>query len=525
MSPRQKMINMMYLVLIALLALNVSKEILKAFHLMEVSFETAKDQTTIKNNDVMAKFAANMADPAKKAKTEKWDAKAKQATAISKKFVADIEAIKTKLITEAGGRKEHEASEDPKSLTELQQPDNMEKHANYFVVENNGANGLKMQKDINDTRIALIGLLNDPDVRDSKALTSRLDKQTPLRADNPTSGDHNTWVSANLEHSPLAGVITLLTKIQNDAKSLEAEVLNNLVLQIDAKATIFTDTDVKIIARSSNVMAGQYYEADIALMAYNKDAVNKIYVNGIPIDVVDGLGKYRQIASGTNNNTFEARIDVEGPDGIKQQTAKAEWSSFVPSGTISADAMNVLYIGLSNPMSISIPGVTPANTIVTPGPGVNLTKTGEGKYTATVSAVTGNKSFIRVSAKMPDGSTKQMAEQPYKIKPIPKPEALWGALASGTYPKQALCGQPKLFAGLGAGWAFDGVNFTVTRYEVVLASRKNGVKTLNVVGSAITPACSLINQANSGDIIVIQSIKASGPGGDRTLNPLTFTIN
>ena len=150
-SPRQKMINMMYLVLIALLALNVSKEILKAFHLFELSFNNANKNTDLKNKDVMAGFEANMNDPAKKGRTEQWYKLAQEAQKVSKEFNDYVEKTKNDIVIGAGGRKDEKAEE------ELTQPDNMEKHANYFV---NIGNGKKLQDKIEETRKKLVKILD-----------------------------------------------------------------------------------------------------------------------------------------------------------------------------------------------------------------------------------------------------------------------------------------------------------------------------------------------------------------------------
>src|SRR5690606_3356593 len=134
---------------------------------------------------------------------------------------------------------------------------------------------------------------------------------------------------------------------------------------------------------------------------------------------------------------LEAKIETIDPitGGTKfVDAAPVEWTSFKSGATISAEAMNVLYVGLDNPMSISVPGVTPANTVVSTGPGITLKKTANGKYIATVSKGT-KKSTITVSAKMPDGTTKRMGDPAeFRIKEVPKPVAQLGSLSSGTYP-------------------------------------------------------------------------------------------
>ncbi|MES2616871.1 MAG: gliding motility protein GldM [Bacteroidota bacterium] len=521
-SPRQKMINMMYLVLIALLALNVSKEILKAFHMFELSFINANKNTDLKNADVMAIFKDNMADEKKKVKTEPFFKKAEQAQKLSKEFCDYVEKIKTDIVGNAGGRAPNKEGET--GLTELAQPDNMEKHANYFIPEG-GGNGKKLQDKINATRKSLLELLND--VKDGKATAASLEKSTQLRADDPKESAlvKHTWVSMYLEHSPLAGVATLLTKTQNDCKALEADILATLANSID-KATIKFDKQLALIMPdATNVMSGNAFTARVALAAYNSTTNAKMLVNGAPVTVTAGIGEISIPAQGVGAHTVTAKIETMDPntgETIYIDAEPVEWTSFLPSAAISADAMNALYIGLDNPMSISVPGVTPENTIVSAGPGISLTKTGSGKFIAKVTSVPGNKSSITVSAKI-GGATKKMGEQIYKIRQVPKPVPMLGSLESGSYPKAILQAQQFLNAYL-SNFVFDGVNFKVTKFSVVLASKRKGTKDVSVTGNNFAPARSLISEAAAGDMIVIEGIRAVGPGGEKLLSPLTFKI-
>ena len=135
---------------------------------------------------------------------------------------------------------------------------------------------------------------------------------------------------------------------------------------IDATVAKFDKTAALIIAESTNVMSGSQFKAKVALMAYNSTAATDILVNGAKVPVVDGIGEYTATASGVGSHKIEAKVETIDPNtGLPTFVAATpvEWTSFVAGATISADAMNVLYIGLDNPMSISVPGVTPANTL------------------------------------------------------------------------------------------------------------------------------------------------------------------
>lgn len=510
-SPRQKMINMMYLVLIALLALNVSKEILKAFHLFELSFENANKNTDLKNKDVMAGFEANMNDPSKKGRTEQWYKLAQEAQKVAKEFNDYVEKTKKDIVDGAGGRKDGKPDE------ELTQPDNMEKHANYFVIQGNGK---KLQDKIEETRKKLITILGPAATdKEGKATLVSLEKTSQLRATD------EKWVSENLEHSPLAGVVTFLTKTQNDAKSLEANVLSILASKIDQTKLIFDKQMAVVISESTNVMSGSAYKADVALAAYNSTAASRILVNGAPVQVVDGIGKISIPASGVGSHKIIAQIESVDPQTGEKKLIDAppvEWTSFMPSATISADAMNVFYAGLENPVSVSVPGVNPAQVTVSAS-GCSLTKNGnDGKYIAKVTA--GIKEvIISAIAKMADGSSKKMGEMKYRVKNVPKPEGKVGGVSAGTVSKTVLASQPTVLAYL-ENFVFEGVKFTVTKYNVMLVSKKGIIGPFNVQGNSAAKIAELARGAKPGDIILVEGIRATGPGGERVINPLTFNI-
>ncbi len=521
-TPRQRMINMMYLVLIAMLALNVSREILKSFYLFELSFINANTNADIRNSETMNAFKIRMENDRTRTKTEKWYLLAQEAHQISNELNTYLEKMKTDIIKEGGGR--IEPKEDEKGLTELALPDNMEKHAHYFVAQGLG-NGAKLKDHINGTREKLLALLKS--TRNSKLTISALDKSSQLRADDPNGNllDKKTWVNVYLENAPLAGVVTLLTKTQNDCKSLEADVLNVLSENINIDAIIQTDQKALIIPESRYVMSGTNFKARIALATFDKTAPQKIIVNGSAIPVEGGLGEYSFLARGIGTHKVEAKIETVDPNTgntIYVEAVPIEWNSFQPSAAISADAMNVLFIGLDNPMSISVPGITPENTIVSASSGVTLTTAGSGKFIA--KAAIGVKSaIITVSARMQDGQLKKMGESIYKVRRVPPPKLKLGNLSSGVYPKVKLLAQNYVNAVL-EDFYFNDLKFSIVKYTVILITKKG--EYYEEHGSSGNPDAvkKLIKKASSGETVYIDYVKANGPSGDTGMDPISLKI-
>jgi len=437
-TPRQKMINMMYLVLTALLALNVSKEIIKAFNLIENSLNTSTGNIKAKNDMTLKAIGKEENESAKAAL-----AIANEAKKITDQFEKNMDGVKTDLEDVSGGRKkEPEALLVKGGVPELSQGDNMELHANYFLLENKPskpdgkpwvyAPSGKMRGDaifdeINKTREDLLALLDkaikNPNLggKDDKGETKKLLEEakaslkakTALIAENGKNSDgrEQKWVSMYLEHSPLAGVFALLSKYVNDARSLESEVTAVLAKAVNASDFKFDKLAAVISAPSSAIMQNQTYEADIMLAAYNSKAQMNITVGGSAVEIKDGIGKYKVTGGSPGEFNYKVNIAVPGPGGkIENLTAEAKYSVFPPMAAISADELNVFYVGLDNPISVAVAGVDSRNVSVSASAG-NLENVGGGRYKVLFPARQGNESIISVSAKMGDGRVVPMGSK------------------------------------------------------------------------------------------------------------------
>ena len=522
-SPRQKMINMMYLVLIALLALNVSREILKSFYLFELSYINANQSTEIRNAELMNAFKSRMDNPKSKARTQQWYHLALQTRNISKEFCAYVESVKKDIVTKGGGREE--AASASEKTPELKKPDDMEEHAHYFIDEGLG-HGKELQKKINDTRKQLCQILLS--ARNGVAVAAALERSSQLKAIDPPKSAmaSSTWVSLYLENAPLASVVTLLTKTQHDCKALESEVLAVLSENINI-STLTNDAQMAmIIPEQSAVLSGEMFKAKVALVTYDSKTGARMLVNGQPITVQNGVGSISIPATGSGSHSLTAQIESIDPNTgnpILVTSPVLEWQSFQASATISADNMNVLFFGLDNPVSISVPGITPENTMVSATNGIQLKALGKGKYMATVSgsAKTGT---IQVKARMQNGSIKTMGEMVYQLRKVPQPEFRLGSLASGAHEKSAIMAQQFAYAFL-ENFYFKGVRFQVLKYHATLYSKKSiNTPEVTVNGNSTATLKSLLNAAKSGDVLHFDQIRASGPNGEISLQEFSIKI-
>ena len=521
-SARQKMINMMYLVLTALLALNVSKEILKAFHLMEVSFNKANANVAKKNNGLIS----TLRDQAKSRPEEvkPYLARAEAVLLTAEKFVKYIEELKATLIANTEGRKKAEEGE-VASETELTEADNIELHAHYLFKNPGKAKAEELTNKVNSTREDLLKLIKSGGgvvVKESDY--NKIKMLTNLKTDYDKS-KYPGWAEMYFEHSPLAGVITMLTKIQNDCRNTEADIVELLAKSVDADKTTFDKLEAKVIASSSAVMVGSEYKAEVLLVASNSTSDNPVIVGGRALPMENGAGIYTARPSNQGVFTWGGVIQVKGPTGIKPYEFKAEYQAFQGGATISADKMNVLYIGLENPISISVAGYSPndINASISGGGGT-LSKTKDG-YMArvTTSSLTG--CTIVANVKMKDGSTRKMGEKLYRIKSVPKPESMFGTLESGPAPAAALLAQNTIKAVL-PNFVFEGITFTVTSYSALYVPKRGQAEPVTGTGAAITQQLkSFITRAKKGDKVLVDDIQAVGPNGiKKRLAPIAITI-
>jgi len=532
-SPRQKMINMMYLVLTALLALNVSKEIIKAFNLIENSLDNSTKNIVQKNSAVLSSLVKTAADNKAAAAAVSY---CNQVQGISKTLIIRLSGIKNELLLRSGDQKDPKMGrkQEPEAMlvkggvAELAQGDNMELHAHYFMIDEDGKNGVELQESINKTRLAMLAIMKkasmDPILSASpetkKMLLDRMkaiEEKTSLYANNAlnSSGTEESWVSMYLEHSPLAGVFAMLSKVENDSRSMEAEVMQALAESVNAADYKFDKLIPVVSSATSAVLTNQTYEANILLAAYNSKAQMFVTVNGRPIEVVDGVGKYKVTSSSPGSQKYKVGIQVPKPNGggSDNYETEAEYSVFAPQAAISADELNVLYVGLPNPISVSVGGVDPKNvTVSVVGGGVNLRPAKPGQFNALVPVRNGNDCLIKVTAKLPDGRTVSMGDKKFKIRNVPRPLFKAGSVGfSGPISLSALKVQANAVAALD-NFVYDGVKYDVLSYRFTCIGRRtNGPKIMTANGASLTPIQAYLKMLGPGDLIQFDQIKVIGP--------------
>lgn len=519
-TARQKMINMMYLVLTSLLALNVSKEIIKTFNLLENSLD--KSTLNIANKSEQLRFSLSQ-----KAHQDNEKAREAHVIAMEVKNTADafysyVENIKKELEKRANGRAENNAKQEGK--TELKEGDNIEKHAHFFVGEKNGE---KVEKQTNDTRKKLIGaiykaknnkLLNLNHSKDAyfNEKIAELEGKSTLVAEATTDaeGKKVSWTGMFLENSPLAGVMTILSKIQNDCRNLESEVTQTLAESVGIN-NIEVDSVYPVIAASTSaILTGQTYEADLFLAAYNSQSAMQITVNGQPVQVEGGKGKFR--ITGNTPGNYNYKVAMNLPGSTKTFTTEGQYSVFSPMASVSCDELQIFYVGMENPITVSAAGIKPEDIIISSTVGT-IERVSNGKYHVLIPARTANECTINISARGADGRVMPLSTQKFRIRNVSKPIGRVGPISLDKPTAIAeLMVQNNLTAS-NPDFPYQSVSYRITSYRYTLLGSGGRPKTGNVNGSSIAALKEALRSAKSGDYLMLDNIFYSGPDGIKPL--------
>lgn len=512
-SPRQKMINLMYIVLTAMLALNVSSDVLDGFTQVHQGLDRSNSNVAARNSAIYSEiraFAAQNPD-----KGAQWLDKATMVRRATDSILADIDSLKLLIVRKADGPNGN--------------PDNIESRDDLeaaAVVMLNPANplGRQLRTDVDKYREFIAGFI--PDSTKRANLADILSTQPILRRGNITP---QLWEEAKFEQQPVVAAVTLLTKLQNDVLYAEGEALNTLYAQIDAGDTRVNQLAAHVLPQSRTVMRGTPYTAQILLAAVDTTARPTITVAGRQLPA--GQNTYTVTPSATGTFTYEGFLTVPHGDGTTtRHPFKSEYTVIEPTATVSATMMNVLYAGIDNPISISVPGV-PTSAIQATISGGMLTRSGD-RWVARVGG--GKEAVITVSAQV-DGRTVPMASTPFRVRKLPDPTPfITVATADGgtdSYKGSKPISKALLLKAEGLEAAIDdgllNTPFKVQSFETVFFDGMGNAMPETAKGDQFTQRQrQAIQRMQRGKRFYITRITATGPDGTtRTLSPMEVIIN
>jgi gliding motility-associated protein GldM len=514
-SPRQKMIGMMYLVLTALLALNVSKDVLNAFMLVNEGLLTTTENFTKKNE--MTYSAFEKAERDNSVKVKPFHDKAKIIKKASEELIVYIDKLKEEIVVKSGGKDESGAyvGKDDTNIP-----------AEILIVNKKGTEIKKKIEECKKTILSQIALVNK---KDAETMKLGLDTEDPK----PKDGVRESWESEHFEHIPMVAIITEMTEFQSAVKNAEADALNYLYKSVDAGDFKFDALVARVIAPTSYVLIGQEYTADVFVAAYSTTQNPQVLIDADTlkkdvakdfnsVSVSAGMGRYKVSPTSEGLKKWGGVINVKSPDGtVKRYPFKAEFMAAKPSLTVSAEKMNVLYTGVENPISVSVPGVPAENLLVTITQG--SIPGSKGKYNARVSSP-GTKVKVNVSAKF-GTETKSMGFFEFRVKKVPDPVATIASLKGGAISKGTLAVQYGIIPVL-ENFDFD-LRFNCIGYEYTFVPKGGGDPTVGKGEGPLSPELKTkIQNCRPGSKVFFENIKVKGPDNvPRTLaGGLNFTL-
>ncbi|MDR1347665.1 MAG: gliding motility protein GldM [Prevotellaceae bacterium] len=517
-SPRQRMINMMYLVLTAMLALNVSNEVLDAFETIESRFGQSIDIVKQNNESKFNSFDI-AAENSSVEKVKPWKDKAQTVKAKTHELTSYIDSLKKELIFAADGKKARIYDGDfSKYKLDNRENTDVGTQLLYGNEESEGC-GYDLRRKIETYKIELTEILSDTE--NGKKLISTI--QGMLKTDDVDEGLEGSkdWVYATFYNAPAISDLAILSSISLDVRNCEDQMMNYLLGEIDASSFKFSNLMVAVIPNSRYIIKGTPLETEIFLAAYDPSVKPTARIGGMNFDS-DEQGKilYKSTQNSVGMHHLSGIVEYPGPDGLEQVPFDFPYQVGEAAAVISPTKMNVFYLGVDNPVEISVSGV-PQEKISPSCVGGQLRKEGAGYI---VTPNTGSRTCeISVSAEV-NGVRQQMKTQVFRVKKLPTPNAAVSGVTGKSATRSELASSQGLLAKMPDDFEFD-LKYTVTSFRVSVTGSGGYEKEEPSNGAYFSTAQkTLFNNLRTGQRVFISDIKATGPGGAVDLATLDIRI-
>jgi gliding motility-associated protein GldM len=543
-TPRQKMIAMMYPVLTALLALNVSKSMLDAFLVVNQSMENTIDVFESKLGDLYINFENQY--QLKPSKVEDYWLKAQQAKELSRELKDYIETLKFQVVKKSERTDSLETYEkyyrpetvpdpdNPRRTIEVQTlhmpsvptKDKYDESTNYFI---NQGKADELRRKIEDYREAMINLVDT---------AFRQNVKLGLDTDGPyydADGQKQNWEMHNFYHTILAATVTILNKLKAEVQTAEFDVVSELYNEIDISDFKFDKIEAKVIPTTNYVLQGDKYEAEVLVTAFDTKQAPDVYVlpgaeeitgsnKGRAQRIVgeEGVVKLSFPANSVGPQKYAGVIEIVSPEGETiPYPFSGEYVVAPPSLTVAATKMNVFYIGVDNPVSISVPGIADANLrpVISTG---TLRKDAEGKDWIVRVPKGENKAIITVDA-LYQGESRRMGSAEFRVKRVPDPVAEIAGQVEGQIDKNTLLAAKAIIPVM-RDFEFE-LYFRVTSFRMITIIGGDWISKRNNGNQFSEEMIGLIQQARRGQKFFFENIQAEGPDEvPRSLNPISLEI-
>jgi gliding motility-associated protein GldM len=505
-TTRQKMINIMYLVLLAMLALNVSDTILNAFKNINDSLDASKTNVGASLDQLFSSFQnTELKNKPERAKPL-WE-KANKAKAIAEELSKQIQRLKDEFAV-AGDGIDVETGD-------FVLRDNQDIAPNIMI---NKKEGEKLKIKINETRAKLIALL---DPKDQEGVAFSLAAKDPSK---PINGKKK-WEQINFgEGTPLTAANAILTMIQNDLKNAENEIVTKLFGEMTQTQLTLDRFKAVAVPSGSYVIQGQPYKAEVFLTASDSKSNPSITVGGNSLAVKDGVGTYTGGTGTVGSYTWKGTIRVKQADGeIKTyETQPVTYQVAKPSATVSSTKLNVIYAGIPNPFSISAPGFSLESIKANISAG-DLSGS-SGNYTVNVpGSMIGKEVTINVSGSA-DGKTLSLGSNVFRVKAIPNPTAKYAGKMGGAISGSKIPLENQITAALD-NFEFD-IKVKVVKFVVTIQKARQDAQPYPCTGDTFSSqARAALANLPYNSRVYIDGIVVQMPDGRQPMvNSMVFTV-
>ena len=508
------MINLMYIVLTAMLALNVSSDVLNGFSQVQDGLNRTNFNMSAKN-DIQFKYLTGLYEK-NPAKAGPWYKKGLELHDRTARLYLSIDTLKTEIARKADG-----PEGDFNNIINL---DDLEA-ASVTMLNPASQKGKALRQNVDAYREYVSALI--PDTVKRKAVLEML--STKVKAPKGTVGPY-TWEQKMFDNMPAIAAVTLLTKLQNDIRQAESEALTNLITNIDIGDVRVNELNAYVIPNSNMIIRGGKYSANIVLAAIDTTQRPAIYVNGSKIG---SSGLYEFTANNVGTHEYSGFIEVIKGDGtLDRRPFSSKYTVIEPMATISPTMMNVLYAGIDNPISISVPGV-PMSSVQASISSGSLTRSGD-TWVAHVNQV-GSEAEISVNAEL-DGRRQSVGSMKFRVRKLPDPSPFI-ALKDASGNPVHYAGAPKriskaqLLSAPGLGAAVDdgiiNVNYSVVSFSTIFYdSMGNAIPEVSNGAHFSERQKEQFKRLKPGKTFFISYIKAKGPDGiTRDISPMQVVLN
>jgi gliding motility-associated protein GldM len=502
-TPRQKMINMMYLVLTAMLALNVSAEIVDAFAKIERGLDQTVIITNIKNENTLKFFESAVDELGQKA--VEWRDKAKITRDKTIEIKDYIQNLKIEMIKVADGDEATAVKNGIIFADSIGKMDDLNVANQVLLGTNDNGKAYDLHKKALEYKEFLLNNVVDGNTELESFINDLLNFSNPKKG----MTDVRDWETFTFNSTPLISAIALLSKIQVDVLNCESYVLEHLRMRIGKDDLKISNVEAAVSNPNGMIMKGSSGEAEVFLVAFDESIQAEAHIGGRTVPMKGGRAKIPFSGTSIGPSMISGDITYRNASGeTEKRNFKFEYYVVEPSLAVSPTKMNVFYLGVENPVDLSVSGASQKDLNVSISNGT-ITPVGQsGSYIVKPAAI--GKCNISVTT-MENGEKKDMGTREFRVKRVPNPEPSLHNITGKSVTRSQLSSVQGVVAKMPIDFDFD-LPFDVLSFTLEVISGGDMKVESSNSNRFTDPQRNLMTGAKVGSKIWITNIKARGKG-------------